>query len=78
MMDATTPATTPADLGVRSTLLVDKHAEYIKSFSRLWDVSARSAGPRGWRIALIYYAEHHHGIRRAPTAWSTSPRSTSG
>jgi hypothetical protein len=32
-------ATTPADLGVRATLLIDKHAEYIKSFSKLWDVS---------------------------------------
>lgn len=29
---------TPDDLGVRSTLLVDKHAEYIRSFTRLWEV----------------------------------------
>lgn len=31
-------ATTPADLGVRSELLVDKHAAYIKGFSRIWEV----------------------------------------
>lgn len=33
---------TPADLGVRSSLLVDKHAEYIRSFTRLWEVRDRS------------------------------------
>ena len=31
---------TPADLGPRSSLLVDKHAEYIASFSKLWEVGA--------------------------------------
>uniref|UniRef100_A0A7R9V1T0 Geranylgeranyl transferase type-2 subunit beta n=1 Tax=Chlamydomonas euryale TaxID=1486919 RepID=A0A7R9V1T0_9CHLO len=30
-------ARTPAELGVRGMLLVDKHAEYIKSFTRLWE-----------------------------------------
>jgi hypothetical protein len=29
---------TPADLGCRSTLLVDKHAAYIKGFSKIWEV----------------------------------------
>jgi hypothetical protein len=27
------------DLGVRANLLVDKHAEYIKSFTRLWETT---------------------------------------
>jgi hypothetical protein len=31
-------APTPADLGVRSQLLVDKHAAYIGSFSNVWEV----------------------------------------
>ena len=26
-------------LGIRSTLLVDKHAEYIKSFTKLWETT---------------------------------------
>jgi len=39
-------ATTPADLGERATLLVEKHAAYIKSFSRIWEV--RVVGP--WRV----------------------------
>eukprot|EP00798_Chlamydomonas_sp_ICE-L_P026553 gene26553-18321_t len=30
--------TTPAELGVRSKLLVDKHAHYIASFSKLWEI----------------------------------------
>ena len=34
-------AQTPEDLGVRAELLVDKHAEYIKSFSQLWEVRPR-------------------------------------
>jgi hypothetical protein len=42
-------AATPADLGPRAALLVDKHAEYIKGFSRIWEVRAcmraRSAQP---------------------------------
>jgi hypothetical protein len=31
-------AITPADLGLRSKLLVDKHAAYIASFSNIWEV----------------------------------------
>ena len=31
-------ATTPADLGPRATLLVDKHAAYIQGFARIWEV----------------------------------------
>ncbi len=32
-------ATTPLDLGARSTLLLDKHADFIKSYSKIWEVS---------------------------------------
>ncbi|GFH29111.1 geranylgeranyl transferase type-2 subunit beta, partial [Haematococcus lacustris] len=28
---------TPDDLGCRAQLLVDKHAEYIRSFSKIWE-----------------------------------------
>lgn len=34
-------AETPADLGPRSKLLYDKHADYIKSFSKIWEGSER-------------------------------------
>lgn len=33
-------AQTADDLGVRAELLVDKHAAYIRSFSKLWEVRA--------------------------------------
>jgi hypothetical protein len=35
---ATRHALTPADLGARTTLLTQKHAEYIASFSNIWEV----------------------------------------
>jgi hypothetical protein len=35
---ATRHALTPADLGLRSSLLVQKHAAYIASFSNIWEV----------------------------------------
>lgn len=35
---ATRHALTPAELGPRSSLLVQKHAEYIASFSNIWEV----------------------------------------
>lgn len=35
---ATRHALTPADLGPRSSLLLQKHAEYIASFSNIWEV----------------------------------------
>lgn len=35
---ATRHALTPADLGPRASLLVDKHAAYIASFSNIWEV----------------------------------------
>lgn len=38
---ATRHALTPADLGPRSTLLVDKHAEYIATFSNIWEVRCK-------------------------------------
>ena len=28
----------PADLGPRSELLIDKHVEYILSFTKIWEV----------------------------------------
>jgi hypothetical protein len=33
-------AATPADLGPRAELLLDKHAAYIRSFSKIWEVCA--------------------------------------
>lgn len=39
-------ATTPADLGLRAQLLVDKHAEYIKSFGKPWEVSSAAFAGR--------------------------------
>lgn len=37
-------ATTPIDLGVRGTLLVEKHVVYIKSFTKLWEVRFNREG----------------------------------
>ena len=46
--------TTPAELGVRSVLLVDKHAEYIRSFSKLWEVRSGVCGHRSCAAADVY------------------------
>jgi hypothetical protein len=46
---------TPADLGARAELLVDKHAAYIKGFARIWEargpLSRALTQPRGARAA---------------------------
>ena len=52
----------PADLGPRSELLIDKHVEYILSFTKIWEVrgerregggDARRARLARWLLAAI-------------------------
>lgn len=64
-------ATTPADLGPRAALLVEKHAEYIKGFVRIWEV--RRLRP----AAAIGRCSPHPAracARTLPAACSTSSR----
>ncbi len=59
---------TPADLGVRSQLLVDKHAEYIRSFSKIWEVRPRTHDA-AHRAQAGRHTEHRqlggHGVPRS-------------
>jgi hypothetical protein len=43
-MNATINAVTPADLGPRAALLVDRHAAYIQGFARIWEVRGGGGG----------------------------------
>ncbi|KAG1672305.1 hypothetical protein FOA52_004320 [Chlamydomonas sp. UWO 241] len=77
-------ATTPTDLGVRSTLLTDKHAEYIKSFTRLWEgtdkiefVATEHFWMSGiyWGLSGLYLLGRLHEIDEAAiTDWVLSCR----
>ena len=43
----------PADLGLRSELLIDKHVEYILSFTKIWEVGAGARWGRWGAHALL-------------------------
>jgi hypothetical protein len=64
-MNATINAVTPADLGPRAALLVDKHAAYIMGFARIWEVRGPVAAPDP-EHACCRRARQLRGVGRGP------------